>query len=656
MKKYNLYLWLIALIGLFAACSQDDTADALPADTTDANRVTLTASLPADFVQPQPKSRALPVNPDAASYKLRCILEIWDTEATPALRVRQEIVPEAGDTEINFAFQLANTGTYKALLWADYITITKMTSPTEIAGLNGVNHYDDGYYLTTNGLKEVQQLSGMQPFLSDAWDAFCGSAEFTKGETALALPKVTLIRPFTRVTIAEKNAARFAACKQVTAKFKMPAQFDVATGTVSKERDYELYGEISTAVGPIFNFGTDVTIGGQTCKTLFCVYLFAGATDGTMGDITLEFTATDEGQALPTVTIPAGIPVKRNHRINAAGNLIGEPSSDAVTMTVDINSEWTKPDEEQNIDKVSVWDGTYPTSVEQAKEWLGTETTGGTDENAINHVFTITDARQLAAMHYLWVNRTKLEGAKIPDYDPNGEPGMVDATYVDASYNLATDINLNEKTWTPMGGQEVYNGNFNGQGHTVYGMNCNGSTYRTGFIATCSGTIKNLNVKGNIDVNGSGVNHGGVVGYLGGTIAFCSFQGSIKASCNNTYNTCYAGGVTGFISLKGNVTSSYSVLTHFEATGGLNNTPAKGGITGYLLGAIKGCYWQKLDGLNNAYGKKDDYRDPVVENCDQFADAAAANAAVGAMNGYAGDNDYQWQAGTDGSYPVLVKK
>lgn len=356
MKKYNLYLWLTALIGLFAACSHDDTADALPADTTDANRVTLTASLPADFVQPQPKSRALPVNPDAANYKLRCILEIWDTEAAPALRVRQEICPEAGDTEINFAFQLANTGTYKALLWADYIAKGAHSHTTEItvAGLGGVNHYDDGYYLTTNGLKEVQQLSGMQPFLSDAWDAFCASAEFTKAETALALPTVTLTRPFTRVTIAEKNAARFDACKQVIATFKMPAQFDVATGTVSGEKDYELYCEI--AMNDL-GFGTDVTIGGQTCKTLFCVYLFAGATDGMMGDIKLEFTAADAGQVLPTVTIPTGIPVKRNHRINAAGNLIGEPSSDAVTMTVDINSGWTTPDDEHTIPQL-VWDGT----------------------------------------------------------------------------------------------------------------------------------------------------------------------------------------------------------------------------------------------------------------------------------------------------------
>ena len=72
MKKYHLYLWIIALVGLMTSCSQDET-DALPTDTN-ANRVTLTASLPADFVQPQLKSRALPAAP--TDHKLRCILEV----------------------------------------------------------------------------------------------------------------------------------------------------------------------------------------------------------------------------------------------------------------------------------------------------------------------------------------------------------------------------------------------------------------------------------------------------------------------------------------------------------------------------------------------------------------------------------------------------
>lgn len=632
MKNFRHFLWFIALVGLITSCSQDEAAG--PQNEA-SNRVRIGAGIDA---MTRAASVTIPAN-----HKLRYVLEVWSTEAEPACVYRDEKATTEATAEA-FDFVLTEAGNYKALLWADFVPGSETGTP--VTPPNAYTHYADHYYVTNSadGLKAVALAKTGEDYVinDDARDAFFSCLPIKK-ETGAFAKSVELKRPFGQINVIEKNTALLAKVGTMTLTYTVPDGFSVETGATTGTANV-------TPTVSTLPTATDVRK-----ANLFYDFIFAPATGQfTMTGIAMKFTSKDAHVTLPDYTIPANMPVVRNKRTNISGSILTANSND-VTLTVTVSDGWTTGDEEQNIDKVSVWDGTYPTSVEQAKEWLGTETTGGTDEDAINHVFTITDARQLAAMHYLWVNKTKLEGAKIPDPHPNGEAGMVDATYVDASYNLATDINLNEKTWTPMGGQEVYNGIFNGQGHTVYGMNCNGSTYRTGFIATCRGTIKNLNVKGNIDVNGSGVDHGGVVGYLGGTIAFCSFQGSIKASCNNTYNTCSAGGVAGFISLKGNVTSSYSVLTHIEATGGLD-TPAKGGITGYLLGAIKGCYWQKLDGLNNAYGKKDDYRDPVVENCDQFADAAAANAAVGAMNGYAGDNDYQWQAGTDGSYPVLVKK
>lgn len=58
MKKHQFYLWLIALAGLITSCSQDET-DAPAAG--ESNRVSFTASLPADFAQPG--TRALPTPP-----------------------------------------------------------------------------------------------------------------------------------------------------------------------------------------------------------------------------------------------------------------------------------------------------------------------------------------------------------------------------------------------------------------------------------------------------------------------------------------------------------------------------------------------------------------------------------------------------------------
>ena len=64
MKKYHLYLWFIALVGLMTSCSQDET-DALQT-ATESNRVTLTASLPEDFAQIG--TRALPTAPPTTTH------------------------------------------------------------------------------------------------------------------------------------------------------------------------------------------------------------------------------------------------------------------------------------------------------------------------------------------------------------------------------------------------------------------------------------------------------------------------------------------------------------------------------------------------------------------------------------------------------------
>lgn len=114
MKKYHLYLWFIALVGLMTSCSQDET-DALQT-ATESNRVTLTASLPEDFAQIG--TRALPTAP-TDDYTLRCILEVWTRDASPALKYREEKVKLTGDN-IVFDFKI-DKGTYDCLFWADFI-------------------------------------------------------------------------------------------------------------------------------------------------------------------------------------------------------------------------------------------------------------------------------------------------------------------------------------------------------------------------------------------------------------------------------------------------------------------------------------------------------------------------------------------------------
>lgn len=553
MKKYHLYLWIIALVGLMTSCSQDET-DALPTDTN-ANRVTLTASLPADFAQPQPQSRALPAAP--ANHKIRCILEVWDTKETPALKIRKEICPAAGDTEIDFSFDLATAGTYKALLWADYIPANQGTSSKEIAGLTDVVSYGNMYYTTTNGLKEVTIGTDI-PQKPEVVDAFFASAEFTKAEKALTIPTVTLTRPFMKLTIAEKNADRFASCERVTVEFSSPSKFDVATGTVIETQSHNI-----TAANEFLNYGNDITIGGQTCKTLICLYVLANAADATMGDIKLKFTSSEEGKSLPTVTIPAGIPLKRNYCVNAAGNLIGEPSSSTVNMTVDISSDWTMPGVDYNVNAL-VWDGT------------STSKPAGYSSSSPGEV-SITTAAELA-----WLAKQQ-------------------NIFRGYTFKLTADIDLNNREWTPIGSTYTFNGNFDGQGHTVSNLKCTNSREGGLFAKIINATVKNVTVSGSVSFNtdNDACQLGGIVAHVldNSTITDCTNQCAITATGSG--NRCDVGGIAGYVHNQGN--NCNFTISNNTNTGNVSGNGKTSSYAGGIIGTATASNSSSITLTGNRY-------------------------------------------------------
>lgn len=553
MKKYHLYLWIIALVGLMTSCSQDET-DALPTDTN-ANRVTLTASLPADFVQPQLKSRALPAAP--TDHKLRCILEVWDTEDTPALKIRQEICPSAGDAEIDFSFDLATAGTYKALLWADYIPANQEKSSQEIAGLAGVDSYGNKYYTTTNGLKEVE-ISITLPIYPEEGDAFFASAEFTKAEKALTIPTVTLTRPFMKLTIAEKNAERFASCKHVIVHFNTLYKFDVATGNATGIKNYGL-----PAANGHRNYGNDITIGGQTCETLICLYLFANAEDGTMGDIKLEFASSDPDKSLPTVTIPAGIPLKRNYCVNAAGNLIGEPSSSTVNMTVDIDSDWTTPGVDYDVNAL-VWDGT---TISKPADY----NSGSPGE------VSITTAAELA-----WLAQQS-------------------ETFVNYTFKLTADIDLNNYEWTPIGSKFTFNGTFDGQNHTVSNLKCTNSKKGGLFAEIINATVKDVTVSGSVSFNTDNESSilGGIVAHVKDTSTITGCTNRCSISTTGDGNQGRVGGIAGYVANQGN-NCNFTISSNTN-TGNVSTNGHESSSFGGIIGAATAINSSSITLTGNSY-------------------------------------------------------
>ena len=335
MKK-NLFFGLMALAGLFTSCSQDDT-DASP--TADSNQVSMSIGMPADLVKTRASAPA--AFPDG--HALRCILEVWKKDGS-ARSVRQEQLVTAGATNITFSFELTDQGDYKAVLWADYIAWGATASG---------DHYPDKYYKTNDadGLKKVSIITAAYTYADQLREAFAAVVPFTKGATAKNDLTATLVRPLTKVTIAEKNAQMIGKCTDMTAKYTVPSEFNAFSEEVSPTATYNVNCTVTSMDD------TDITINGNNCKILFSDYVFTAA-DATLGEIKLSFT----GKGYVTMNdrnIPANIPLKRNNWVRAAGNLITVGNDPGVTLSVDMTTDWVSQDATDISDIVKVGDFYY---------------------------------------------------------------------------------------------------------------------------------------------------------------------------------------------------------------------------------------------------------------------------------------------------------
>ncbi len=613
MKKYHLYLWIVALVGLMTSCSQDET-DALPTDTN-ANRVTLTASLPADFAQPQPQSRALPAAP--TDHKLRCILEVWTQDPSPALKYREEKVGLSGDNVV-FDFTI-DEGTYDCLFWADFIGKDAKDLPTTIGDLSST-HYDDKFYTTndaTNGLKAISIINNAYVFNTDARDAFFGHYVLDKQAAAVTNPSIdALTRPFAKLTIKEKDPINYSYCSGLTAKYEVPTTFNVLDGTVS-----------GTAQVTCSSKSTEP-------QTLFSDYILTDASS-TLGSIDLTFTGTKD---LQSVTIPAGIPLKRNYKTNAAGSLISEkpvPIKD-VKLTVDINSDWTTP----GVD--------YDTDVAPARNILDAAKTEGTGDDAKNYHYTIDTPEELAALSTL----AKADAVIT---------GCTTAKYRYANYKLSQNIDLKNEPWTPI---DDFFGTFDGQGYTISKMNVSITSQSTsaingglfGYIST-DGTVSNLIVEGAVTVKNAGsCRAGGICGWLSGTIEFCRFNGTVSSTATGSESKNYAGGIMGS---SNGVPAITGCIANAKATvsGGKADYYGAGGLAGYMLGTnCEYSAWNNnSEGTSDMIGKNDNNSSSTA--CSPFTTISGLNALLSDINAGVSSSTYIWQAGSGSTdYPILVKR
>ena len=219
---------------------------------------------------------------------------------------------------------------------------------------------------------------------------------------------------------------------------------------------------------------------------------------------------------------------------------------------------------------------------------------------------------------------------------------LVNGGEVGANAKLTSDIDLGGEPWTPIGtgpSPNAYEGTFDGGGFTVSGVKVNNGVEDpwlgmcAGFFGFISGSVKNLNVSGEIAAQSSGnIYIGGIAGsaqFNGQNITNCSFFGSVSADSAEGH-VC-AGGVVGQMMFTEIAECTYTGGSVTAVCGGKGANNRVGGIVGQASNStIVGCTAssEKISAsgeyaLNMAGG--------IVGNLD-FADAANCTAASAAIS------------------------
>ena len=206
---------------------------------------------------------------------------------------------------------------------------------------------------------------------------------------------------------------------------------------------------------------------------------------------------------------------------------------------------------------------------------------------------------------------------------------------------LGDNIDLNNEQWTPIGSysDKPFSGIFDGGGHTISGLHVSGEYGYAGLFGVVGedGTVKNLTVNGSVTgSDGSDNAHftytGGVAGQNHGTVADCSFTGTVTVGDYYTYAGgvvgCNAGGTVTNCRNSGDVTGTVTSNTGDSRTGGVAGESTGGTIENcYNTGNVNSTAGSTGDGYPGAGIGEDKGTAGTVEGKteEEFATGAVAN-------------------------------
>lgn len=239
-------------------------------------------------------------------YELKCIMQLVDSNGAIVGSQKTESAA-SGTATFTITGAEQEAGAVQALFWAEYQPTAEGEKVYNTADLTAIT------YNTTNfdfGAKNI-----------NICDAFAGKlSEIKAGQN------VTLSRPFSKLSFVPANPTVAAGCNSIEVKFSTPSTFSVLSGATTTT-------QAVTYTSASFN---------PDNASWFEAFIFGGQTNSKLES---EINITVSGDKTFNLVLPANsIPTDANWQVNATGTISDTPVTQDITVTVEINGEWNKPE------------------------------------------------------------------------------------------------------------------------------------------------------------------------------------------------------------------------------------------------------------------------------------------------------------------------
>ena len=386
-----------------------------------------------------------------------------------------------------------------------------------------------------------------------------GSAEFASTESVSFADgdQLYTVYPKPTAVTADNKATLDLSAPQAGVLNKNIQYMYAAAPAESNTADFSFKHAVSVIKLSLDFSGVTPTPASLTSITLMANGLHSKATLD-MADATPTVTGTEVGNITASGTFQVGNAIYLY--------LFPEALSDIMITATDGNTLYKATLANKTLTAGKVYTATITMSAIK----FSNEGTSGIDGSTPEKAYTIANAEQLLLL------ATRANGSK--GYQWNAK-----------HYKLIDDIDFTGKAFLPIGtSSSNFRGKFDGDNHTVSGININTTTDNQGFFSyVLNASIKNLNASGAIKGKGY---VGGILGTGSGTtLENCSFSGTVEGTGISV------GGIIGSLAGTDNFViacrNSATVTAYFTCVGGVAATLMNCNIIGsYNTGTVAGSF------------------------------------------------------------------